>query len=75
MADCQSLPRCPMPLEDGVGTIYRKHYCTADFTRCARYQVLSTVGGAHVPLWLKPNMNEEGEQIIIRVRQDTPAQG
>lgn len=68
MTDCKSLPRCPMPLEEGVGAIYRKHYCTADFTACARFQVLTAVGGAHVPLWLKPNMNAEGEQIIREIR-------
>lgn len=68
MSDCERLKTCPMPLEDGVGPVYKKRYCTAEFTSCARYQVLTAVGGPNVPRWLKPNMNAEGEQIIAEIR-------
>lgn len=64
MSHCERLNGCPMPLEEGVGPVYKKHYCTAGFTACARFQVLKAAGPGNVPRWLKPNMNAEGDKII-----------
>lgn len=64
MADCPNLAGCPMPLEEGVGAVYKKHYCTQEFRSCARYRVKQAKGGAAVPRWLKPNMDEEARKII-----------
>lgn len=67
---CKNLERCPMPLEEGVGAIFKKHYCMDNWENCARYQVMNEVGGQHVPRTLKPNMNPEAEAIIARVKAE-----
>ena len=69
---CKNVERCPMPLEEGVGPIFKKHYCMNNWDNCARFQVMSTVGGAHVPRTLLPNMNDEARAIIFRAKgEDT----
>lgn len=73
MAECPNLATCPMPLEDGIGSVYRKHYCTQEYRSCARYRVKAAKGGAAVPRWLKPNMDAEAKKIIATtVVEDDP---
>jgi hypothetical protein len=67
---CVNIDRCPIPLDEGVGPIYKKRFCKDNWDDCARFAVFSTLGPAHVPRWLRPNMRKEGEQIILRERQD-----
>lgn len=68
---CKNIEHCPMPLEDGVGPVFKKRYCLDGWDQCARFQVMSAVGGEHVPRMLLPNMNDEARSIILRVRSDT----
>ena len=65
---CKNIERCPMPLEEGVGPIFKKRYCMDNWDNCARFQVMSAVGGQHVPRTLTPNMNPEADRIIARVK-------
>lgn len=68
MADCPNITGCPMPLEEGIGATYRKHYCTKEFRSCARYRVKDALGGPAVPRWLKPNMDQEAKEILAAGR-------
>jgi hypothetical protein len=65
---CQNLEKCPIPLHEGVGAIYRKRYCESNWEECARLAVFRQCGPSHVPQWLKPNMNPEADDIIARVQ-------
>ncbi|MEL7609293.1 MAG: hypothetical protein AAGU74_07280 [Bacillota bacterium] len=66
---CERLVSCPfyqekMPIDSGLGCIYRKNYCETDKTKCARFIVLTALGPQYVPSDLYPNMNQRAEQII-----------
>ncbi len=66
---CEKLDNCPfyqekLPIESGLGAIYRKNYCESDKTKCARFTVATTLGPQYVPIDLYPNMNERANQII-----------
>ncbi|NLJ76208.1 MAG: hypothetical protein GX325_02980 [Peptococcaceae bacterium] len=66
---CELLANCAfyqkkMPIESGLGAIYRQNYCEADKTKCARYIVATTLGRQHVPVDLYPNMHERAKKII-----------
>ena len=66
---CEKLPNCPfyndkMPIDKGLGAVYRKTYCDAGDKTCARYMVATSVGPQSVPLDLFPNMASRAEQII-----------
>lgn len=65
---CQNIDRCPMPLEEGVGPVFKKRYCNNNWEECARFQVMSAVGGKHVPRSLLPNMVNEANDIILMAR-------
>lgn len=64
---CQNLEKCPIPLFDGVGDIYRRRYCENNWEACARLQVFLELGPSHVPSWLKPNMPAEADDLIARL--------
>lgn len=64
---CENLDKCPVPGNSGVGAIYRKRYCEANWEACARLSVLNECGPRAVPSWLKPNMAPEAEELIARV--------
>jgi hypothetical protein len=61
MAECAKLKGCPffndrMQGMDGMASLYKKRFCTGDFSQCARWQVSQT--GATVPSDLFPNQIE-----------------
>jgi hypothetical protein len=66
---CEKLPTCPfynekMPIDKGLGAVYRQKYCVSDNSKCARYMVVVAAGPQAVPLDLYPNMTSRAEQII-----------
>jgi hypothetical protein len=67
--NCVRLSSCPffndkMPIESGLGTIYKKKYCMGSSATCARHMVLQTLGPEHVPATLYPGMLDVARQII-----------
>ena len=66
---CEKLAACPfynekMPIDKGLGAVYRKTYCETDNSKCARHTVATALGPQSVPLDLYPNMTSRAEQII-----------
>jgi len=66
---CVCLSVCPffndkMPIESGLGTIYKKKYCMGSNAACARYTVLQALGPEHVPATLYPGMLDIARQIL-----------
>ena len=66
---CINIERCPIPLDDGVGPIYKRRYCESNWESCARFAVFDRYGPPAVPSWLRPNMMPEAEDIILRQAQ------
>ncbi len=69
MADCDCLPGCPFFNDrlkgmEGSATLFKKRYCLADYTSCARHQVVVALGKDAVPPDLFPNRNERAQLII-----------
>ena len=67
--DCIKLQGCPfyndkMPMDRGVGAIYKKKYCKGNQLQCARYMVMSAFGSAYVSPSLYPNMVDVARKII-----------
>ena len=56
-----------MPDNFGLGAIYKKKYCLADGSQCARYRVAEKVGREKVPKNLYPNMYDKIESIIASI--------
>lgn len=70
---CEKLEGCPfynnkMPIESGIGQMYKRRYCEQDKLKCARYKVFTAVGKEHVPSDLYPNMVDRAEKIIDSVK-------
>jgi len=69
MAQCECLQGCPffndkMKDSDGLANMYKKKYCLADNSVCARYMIFKKMGKAAVPETLYPNMVDKARQII-----------
>ena len=69
--ECERLANCSfyqnkMPIESGLGSLYRKKYCEGDKTRCARYLVVTKLGPEYVPDDLYPNMDKRAEEILAK---------
>ena len=69
--NCEYLAGClfyqeKMPMDKGLGSVYRKNYCETDHSKCARYLVVQAIGREHVPTDLYPNMYQRAEQIIAK---------
>lgn len=69
---CERLNGCAfyndnMPVEHGIGMIFKKKYCNGNFELCARYKVLTEAGEQNVPLNLYPNMMDIAVDIIEKV--------
>ena len=67
--DCEFLAACPfyndgMPMEHGIGAIFKKKYCLGNQQICARYVVVNELGKAFVPDVLYPNMMEMAQRIL-----------
>ncbi len=69
--ECDCLPGCPffnekMPIESGLGKLYREKYCLGEFNECARHKVKEALGKEKVPISLYPNMLDKAEKIILQ---------
>jgi hypothetical protein len=69
MADCECLAGCiffndKMPIDTGIGSMFKKNYCQGSSTNCARYLVFKKFGKGTVPGNLYPNQNERAKNII-----------
>ncbi len=67
--ECELLKTCPfytdkMPIDHGLGALYKKRYCEGGKDKCARYLVFSKLGREHVPVDMYPNMWERAQAII-----------
>jgi hypothetical protein len=67
--NCEYLAACPfyndrMPMDHGIGAIFKKKYCLGNQQICARYLVVNEAGKPLVPDVLYPNMLEMAQQII-----------
>ena len=54
-----------MPMESGLGAIYKKKYCMDNNASCARYIVIQSLGPENVPATLYPGMLDVARQIIV----------
>ena len=71
MNECDCLEGCPffndkMPIDSGIGKIYKEKYCLGIFNDCARHKVKEALGKEKVPTNLYPNMFEKADQIILQ---------
>ena len=69
MPECKLLETCPffndkMPIDSGMGAMYKKKYCENDNTSCARYMVVEALGREKTPVDLFPNMIDRAEETI-----------
>jgi hypothetical protein len=69
MSECECLVGCPffhdrMPIESGLGIVYKMNYCIGDFTKCARHIVVQVLGKERVPADLYPNQQARVAEII-----------
>lgn len=67
--DCAYLGGCPfyndkLQMDQGIGSIFKKKYCTGNNELCARYRVLCRLGEGFVPSSLYPNMLDVADEII-----------
>ncbi|KPU44636.1 hypothetical protein OXPF_17220 [Oxobacter pfennigii] len=72
--DCAKLQVCPfyndrMPMERGIGSIFKKKYCKGNHHLCARYKIMCEAGESFVPANLYPNMQDIAENIIASVKK------
>ncbi len=71
MADCELFKGCiffndKMPIEKGIGSLYKKNFCQGDNSSCARYMVAEKLSREKVPRDLYPNMQERANEIIVK---------
>ena len=71
--DCIKLQTCPfyndkMPMDQGIGAIFKNKYCSGNNEICARYKVLNALGPAFVPSTLYPNMHDIAEKILAEAK-------
>ena len=70
MNDCPSLPGCPffndkMAMDsESIKEMFKKRYCKSDYTKCARWNVATSVGKEKVPINLFPNQKNRVDKII-----------
>jgi hypothetical protein len=68
MAGCERLLECQIvnnPNEEVVSVeTLKEKYCNTNYSACARYKVLKSVGGDFVPNDLLPDEVERAKQII-----------
>ncbi len=67
--DCEYLRVCPfyndrMPMDHGIGAIFKKKYCLGNQDICARYRIASELGKPFIPDALYPNMLEMAQRIV-----------
>jgi hypothetical protein len=68
MAGCERLLKCSIvndPTEGAVSVeLVKEKYCNNNYSACARYMVLESVGGDFVPNDLMPEQVERAKEII-----------
>ncbi|MEL4105238.1 hypothetical protein AAFA46_00135 [Oscillospiraceae bacterium WX1] len=75
--ECVRLSACPfyndkLPINSGLGAIFKKKYCMDRSNACARFVVSQQLGPAAVPDTLYPGMLDVAYQ-ILREASKTPA--
>jgi hypothetical protein len=71
LADCELLKGClffndKIPMDLGLGALYKKRYCQGDKLICARYMIATRLGRERVPANLHPNMLDQANEIIAK---------
>ena len=66
---CEKLQGClffndKMPIDTGLGKLYKESFCEGDFASCAGFRVAQELGREKVPQTLYPNMDDEAEELI-----------
>jgi len=74
MAGCERLGKCPIVNDTAAGSTadfekIKKAYCYEHSSQCARYMVLTAVGGDFVPNDLLPEQVEEAKEIIEEAQE------
>jgi hypothetical protein len=74
MVGCERLEKCPIVNETKNGSAsdfqkIKETYCYQNFEKCARYIVLTTVGGDFVPKELLPEQVEKAKEIIAGAQE------
>jgi hypothetical protein len=69
MAECELVEACPffndkMPIDKGMGAVYKDTYCRAERDSCARYIVRKALGKEKVPADLYPHMMLKAREIL-----------
>jgi len=68
MAGCERLLKCSIVNDSTEGTVsvemVKEKYCNNNYSACARYMVLKSVGGDFVPNDLMPEQVERAKEII-----------
>lgn len=72
--ECIKLKKCrfyndKMPMEKGIGMIYKKKFCNGNNELCARYKVLVELGESFVSDNLYPNMHDIALKMIDEAKQ------
>jgi hypothetical protein len=71
MTTCNYLAACPffndrMPIETGMGHLYKTNYCGGAFVKCARYMVVQALGKGTAPADLYPSQQSRVADIIAK---------
>ena len=53
-----------MPVDSGLGAMYKNRYCLGDNAKCARHMVFKKFGKGNVPPTLYPNQLDAAARII-----------
>ena len=53
-----------MPIDKGVGLLFKNNYCQGDNSSCAGYMVAKELGKEKVPKTLYPNMVEKARKLL-----------
>ncbi|MCK5058951.1 MAG: hypothetical protein KAT34_20055 [Candidatus Aminicenantes bacterium] len=74
MSGCERLEKCPIVnnSKNGAASDFEKikeKYCYNNYSKCARYMVLTSVGGDFVPNDLLPEQVEEAKEIIAEAQE------
>jgi len=74
MSGCERLDKCPIVNDSKNGTAadfekIKEKYCTDNYANCARYMVLTSVGGDFVPNDLLPEQVEKAKEIIAEAQE------
>lgn len=74
MAKCEIWEGCVfrnnrMPCDASLAAIYKRHYCSGDYTNCARYMIYKTAGKDFLPVNLYPNQQDRAREIVAKAQE------